>query len=126
MGIEFSHYFAVSFERLPDVDALREHTRLSGDRDIVLVQVGSAYTRRILLPDTRRVHQLRDDVGRRVRETIREVFRLSPEEAGGDLDRPGRHLANALALDHDRDVLGEVARGGIQQGRVADQDHRST
>lgn len=25
------------------------------------------------------------DVSRRVRETIREVFRLSPEEAGGDL-----------------------------------------
>ena len=25
-----------------------------------------------------------DEVGRRVRETMREVFRLSPEEVGGD------------------------------------------
>ena len=76
VGIEFSHYFAVSFERLPDVDALREHTRLSGDPDIVLVQVGSAYTRRILLPDTRRVHQLRDDVGRRVGRLVFAFYKV--------------------------------------------------
>jgi hypothetical protein len=76
VGIEFSHYFAVSFERLPNMEALREHARLSGDPDIVLVQVGSAYTRRILLPDTRRVHQLRDDVGRRAGRLVFAFYKL--------------------------------------------------
>jgi hypothetical protein len=76
VGIEFSHYFAVSFERLPDVETLRRHTHLNGDPDIVLVQVGSAYTRRILLPDTRRVHQLRDDVGRRIGRLVFAFYRL--------------------------------------------------
>jgi hypothetical protein len=46
-------------------------------------------------------------------------------EAGGDLDRSGRHLTKPLALDDDRGVLGELARHGVQQGRVPDQDHGS-
>jgi|SRR5690242_4125537 len=76
VGIEFSHYFAVSFEVLPDIETLRRHTRLSGDPDMVLVQVGSAYTRRILLPDTRRVHQLRDDVGRRAGRLVFAFYKV--------------------------------------------------
>jgi hypothetical protein len=76
VGMEFTHYFAVSFEVLPDMESLRRHTRLSGDPDVVLVQVGSAYTRRILLPDTRRVHQLRDDVGRRAGRLVFAFYKL--------------------------------------------------
>jgi hypothetical protein len=76
IDIEFSHYFAVRFEHLPDLEALHRHTRLSGKPDIVLVQVGAAYTRRILLPDTPRIHQLRDDVGRRAGSLVRPFYRL--------------------------------------------------
>jgi len=76
VGMEFTHYFAVSFEVLPDMKTLRRHTHLSGEPDIVLVQVGSAYTRRILLPDTRRVHQLRDDVGRRAGRLVFAFYKL--------------------------------------------------
>jgi hypothetical protein len=76
VGVEFSHYFAVSFEHLPDVKTLCKHTRLDGDPDVVLVQVGSAYTRRILLPDTRRVHQLRDDVGRRAGRLVFAFYKV--------------------------------------------------
>jgi hypothetical protein len=76
VGMEFSHYFAVSFESLPDMETLHRHTRLSGDPDVVLVQVGSAYTRRILLPDTRRVHQLRDDVGRRAGRLVFAFYKV--------------------------------------------------
>jgi hypothetical protein len=95
VGIEFSHYFAVSFEVLPDIEKLLRHTRLSGDPDIVLVQVGSAYTRRILLPDVRRVHQLRDDVGRRVGRWVFAFYKVL---------RPclrlfGRHSAKYAGID---------------------------
>jgi hypothetical protein len=42
----------------------------------VLVQVGSAYTRRIILPDKRRVHQLRDELGRRAGRLVFPFYRL--------------------------------------------------
>ncbi|MGZ4203469.1 MAG: hypothetical protein ACXVRH_15585 [Thermoleophilaceae bacterium] len=42
----------------------------------MLVQVGSAYTRRIILPDKRRVHQLRDEVGRRAGRLVFPFYRL--------------------------------------------------
>jgi hypothetical protein len=76
IGIEFSHYFAVNFDSLPSMEKLRRYNRLSGDPDIVLVQVGSAYTRRILLPDTQRVHQLRDDIGRRVGRLVFAFYKV--------------------------------------------------
>jgi len=76
IGIEFSHYFAVRFEHLPKLDSLRRHTSLSAEPDVVLIQVGSAYTRRILLPDTPRVHQLRDEVGRRAGRLVVAFYRL--------------------------------------------------
>ena len=65
IGIEFSHYFSVRFEHLPDMPTLRRRMRLTGEPDMIVIQVGAAYTRRILLPDTPRIHQLRDDLGRR-------------------------------------------------------------
>ena len=43
---------------------------------MVLVQVGSAYTRRIILPDKRRVHQLRDELGRRAGRLVFPFYRL--------------------------------------------------
>jgi hypothetical protein len=76
IGIEFSHYFAVRFEHLPEIDTVRRHTRLSGQPDVVLVQIGSAYTRKILLPDQRRVHQLRDEAGRRAGSLVRHFYRV--------------------------------------------------
>jgi hypothetical protein len=106
IGIEFSHYFSVRFEHLPDLDALRRHTRLSGEPDIVLVQVGSAYTRRILLPDTKRIHQLRDDVGRRAGSLVRPFYRVL---------RPclrlfGRHSAEYKGADSLEAFVDEVKR----------------
>jgi len=62
--VEFSHYFCVSFEDLPEVARLQGHLLLSGQPDVVLVQIGAAYTRKIILPDRARVHQLRDELAR--------------------------------------------------------------
>ncbi len=73
--LEFSHYFCVSFENLPDIETLCEHTHLSDYPEIVLVQIGAAYTRKIILPDTTRIHQLRDELGRRAGELVRPFYR---------------------------------------------------
>jgi hypothetical protein len=76
IGIEFSHYFSVRFEHLPDMPTLRRRMRLTGDPDMIVIQVGAAYTRRILLPDTPRIHQLRDDVGRRAGRLVPLFYRV--------------------------------------------------
>jgi hypothetical protein len=75
VGLDFSHYFCVSFETLPDMEELRRHIRLSGDPDILLVQIGSAYTRKVILPDKARVHQLRDELGRRTGRLVLTFYR---------------------------------------------------
>ncbi len=76
VGLDFSHYFCVSFEDLPAIDALCSHIHLGGDPDILLVQIGSAYTRKVILPDRRRVHQLRDELGRRTGQFVFVFYRL--------------------------------------------------
>lgn len=75
VGVDFSHYFCVSFEDLPHIEKLRSHMRLGGDPDIVLVQIGSAYTRKVILPDRRRVHQLRDELARRTGRFVFTFYR---------------------------------------------------
>jgi len=75
VGLDFSHYFCVSFEDLPDVEELRRHIRLNGDPDILIVQIGSAYTRKVILPDKPRVHQLRDELGRRTGRFVLTFYR---------------------------------------------------
>ena len=104
--IEFSHYFAVRFEHLPDVETLRRRSRLSDEPDFVLVQVGAAYTRRILLPDKPRVHQLRDEVGRRVGRLVFAFYRpLRP-----CLRLFGRHSADYVGADALEHFVREVKR----------------
>jgi hypothetical protein len=63
--IEFQHYFCVSFEKLPAISRLGERVDTRRAPDLLLVQIGSAYTRKIILPDSTRVHQLRDELSRR-------------------------------------------------------------
>jgi hypothetical protein len=74
--LEFSHYFCVSFENLPEIEELRGHVHLSADPEFVLVQIGSAYTRKIILPDTTRIHQLRDELGRRAGGLVHPFYRV--------------------------------------------------
>ncbi len=76
VGLDFSHHFCVSFEDLPDMAKLRSNIRLGGDPDLLLVQIGSAYTRKVILPDRTRVHQLRDEIGRRAGRSIFTFYRL--------------------------------------------------
>jgi hypothetical protein len=75
VGLDFSHHFCVNFESLPDMSELRGHIRFSGDPDILLVQIGSAYTRKVILPDRHRVHQLRDELGRRTGRFVVTFYR---------------------------------------------------
>lgn len=74
--MRFDHYFCVNFEVLPELDAIERACRLEGDPDVVLVQVGSAYTRRVILPDVNRVHQLRDELGRRAGRWVFAFYRV--------------------------------------------------
>lgn len=76
IGIDFSHHFCVNFEELPNIEQLRSHIHLGGDPDILLVQIGSAYTRKVILPDRRRVHQLRDELGRRTGRFVLSFYRV--------------------------------------------------
>jgi hypothetical protein len=66
VGLEFSHYFAVNYDRLPDMERLKRVSKLSGDPDVILVQLGATYGRRVVISDTRRVMQVRYDLARRM------------------------------------------------------------
>jgi hypothetical protein len=76
IGMDFSHYFCVSFEDLPSTETLRSHIELDGDPDILLVQIGSLYTRKVILPDGRRVHQVRDELARRAGRSVLTFHRF--------------------------------------------------
>lgn len=75
IGVAFLHYFCVNYESLPDLDVLEGFARF-GTPDILLVQIGSCYTRRVILPDTPRVHQLRDELGRRAGRRVLSFYRV--------------------------------------------------
>jgi hypothetical protein len=75
IGLAFLHFFCVNYEQLPEVDVLEGFSSF-GAPDILLVQIGSCYTRRVILPDTTRVHQLRDELGRRSGRLVISFYRL--------------------------------------------------
>src|SRR5205085_7102255 len=75
MGVRFWHYFAVLYDALPDIPLLRRRLHLNDDPDVIVVQLGSSYARRVILPDTHWVMRLRNDIGRRLG---RGVFALYP------------------------------------------------
>jgi hypothetical protein len=66
IGVEFSHYFAVNYGRLPTREELIRCIRLSGPPDVISVHIGGNYTRWIVIPDTVRTMQVRVEVGRRL------------------------------------------------------------
>jgi hypothetical protein len=76
IGLAFLHYFCVNFEELPEVGVLEGLSRFGGAPDVLLIQIGSAYSRRVILPDTPRVHQLRDELGRRAGRFVFSFYRL--------------------------------------------------
>ena len=70
LGVEFGHYFAITYEYLPDIEKLQKVTKLSGAPDLILIHSGTTYQRRVILKSTPRVNQLRLDVGRRLGRSI--------------------------------------------------------
>jgi hypothetical protein len=70
LGVEFGHYFAITYEYLPDIEKLEKVTKLSGAPDLILIHSGTTYQRRVILNSTRRINQLRLDVGRRCGRAI--------------------------------------------------------
>ena len=58
------------YEYLPEIEKLEKVTKLSGAPDLILIHSGTTYQRRVILNSTRRVNQLRLDVGRRLGRAI--------------------------------------------------------
>jgi hypothetical protein len=65
IGMVFGHYFATGFEYLPDMASLERHMHLDGEPDVVTIQTGGSYARKVVLPHTRPIHRLRADANRR-------------------------------------------------------------
>jgi hypothetical protein len=76
IGTEFAHYFAITYEYLPDIERLEKVTKMSGAPDVVLVHTGTTYQRRVILNSTPRINQLRVEVGRRLGRRIWLPHRL--------------------------------------------------
>lgn len=66
IDVAFGHYFAPGFEALPDMASLKRHMHLDGDPDLVLVQTGGSYARKVVLPHRHAIHRLRADGNRRI------------------------------------------------------------
>jgi hypothetical protein len=66
IDIAFGHYFAPGFEALPDMASLERHMHLDGEPDVVLIQTGGSYARKVVLPHGHAIHRLRADGNRRV------------------------------------------------------------
>ena len=76
IGIEFGHYFSITYEYLPEIERLARVTKLTGAPDLVIVHTGATYQRRVILNSTPRVNQLRLEVGRRLGRRIFTLHRL--------------------------------------------------
>jgi hypothetical protein len=74
--LEFSAVFTTMFEWMPGRDDLGRHLRLSGDPDVVLVQIGALYAQRTVLPDSSRFLRLREDIGRRLGARVFAGYRV--------------------------------------------------
>ncbi len=87
IGMEFAHYFAVTFEHLPDIETLRRRSHVSDAPDVIVIQLGATYARRLILPDRRPIMRLRVDIARRLgRRTFPGYRALRPV-----VRRLGRH-----------------------------------
>jgi hypothetical protein len=76
VGMAFGHYFAIGFEDLPDQKRLVKHMHLDGEPDVVIVQLGGSYARKVVLPHKKPIHRLRADGNRRAGRLIYIVHRL--------------------------------------------------
>jgi hypothetical protein len=76
IGVEFAHYFAVTFDRLPDLSTLRRCAHLDGAPDVIVVQLGATYGRRVILPDTPALMRLRVDMARRLGRATFAWYRM--------------------------------------------------
>lgn len=76
VGMEFGHYFAITYEYLPNIEKLSKVTKLSGAPDVILIHTGATYQRRVILKSTTRVNQLRLEVGRRLGRHIFTTHRF--------------------------------------------------
>jgi hypothetical protein len=76
VGLEFSHDFSVLFEDLPSMDVLQRRCKLTGDPDVIAVQLGGTYVRRVIISDTDRMIQLRDDIKRRLGRAVWPGYKL--------------------------------------------------
>jgi hypothetical protein len=89
VGMEFFHYFAINYDYLPTIERLERVMKLSGDPDVILVQLGATYARRVVVKDTPRVMQFRYEVSRRAGRLVFPWYRvLRPW-----VQRVGRHDA---------------------------------
>src|SRR3954451_9326954 len=76
VGMEFFHYFAINYDSLPSIDRLERISKLSGDPDVILVQLGGTYGRRVVVPDVRRVMQFRYEIARRAGRLVFAWYKL--------------------------------------------------
>ena len=76
IGVAFGHYFAIGFEDLPDQQRLVRHMHLDGEPDVVVVQLGGSYARKVVLPHKKAIHRLRADGNRRAGRLIYLAHRL--------------------------------------------------
>jgi hypothetical protein len=76
IGMEFFHYFAINYDELPRIDRLERISKLSGDPDVILVQLGATYGRRVIVPDVRRTMQFRYEISRRAGRLVFPWYRI--------------------------------------------------
>jgi hypothetical protein len=78
MLMEFSNIFVNALEYLPrTADGLREHVKLTGEPDVVLVQVGTHYSYRTILGVGLRRSIVRDMVGRALGRHVFAAYRMA-------------------------------------------------
>jgi hypothetical protein len=76
IGMEFFHYFAINYHYLPSIERLERISKLSGEPDVILVQLGGTYGRRVVVPDVRRVMQFRYELARRAGRLVFAWYRV--------------------------------------------------
>jgi hypothetical protein len=96
VAMEFSHYFAITYEYLPEIERLEKITKLSGAPDLIIVHTGITYQRRLVLKSTQRVNQVRLDAGRRLG---RHIFTAHPLLVRPLVRLFGRHWAPYSGTD---------------------------
>jgi hypothetical protein len=104
---EFSAVVAHQFEHLPREGELEMHLKLTGEPDVVLVQLGVLYSRWVVLPDTPETLRLRGRIsrtlGRRVFLGYRLLLPLVWRFGGFNLPYEGTHeLEGFLGLVRER------------------------